>query len=212
MIYHIDIMVKAKTSIITQTPTIEIVDVNVHVESTTPSKVDVNETESTTPSKVDVNETENSNPITIYVSKLNSYVERIANMNKELKDLVSVGKTLEKDFNQIVKIMSKKTKTKNSENRPLSGFAMPSLLSEQLYDFLDLEKGVKVPRKDVTRMINSYIKDNSLRDESDRRKIIPDDELHKIFNSSVGDNITYFNLQSYMKHHFIKDNKAKVLA
>lgn len=147
---------------------------------------------------------EEINPVNMYVSKLNNYVERISKMNKELKDLVGVGKNLEKEFNSIIKIMSKKNKTK-SENRPLSGFAMPSKLSDELYEFLNINKGDKVPRKDVTRMINEYITRNNLRDEKDKRVIKPNAELHKIFNSCEKDEITYFNLQSYMKHHFIKD-------
>ena len=144
------------------------------------------------------------NPVSVYISKLNNYVERINTMNKELKELVNVGKTLEKDFGVIVKVLSKKNKFKSNESRPLSGFAMPSLLSDELYEFLKIEKGTKVPRKDVTRKINEYIKENELRDEADKRNIRPNKELHRIFKSDDTNKITYFNLQSYLKHHFIK--------
>lgn len=155
-------------------------------------------------------ESVDNNPANVYQSKLNAYFERVSAVNKELKELVSQGRTLEKEFQQIMKAMSKKSKyVKSNDDRPLSGFAMPSLLSDELYEFLQLEKGIKVPRKDVTRKINDYIKTNGLRDENDKRKIKPNSELHKIFRSSDKDNITYFNLQTYMKHHFIKDT-AKV--
>jgi len=90
-----------------------------------------------------------------------------------------------------------------------SGFAMASLLSDELYEFLSLPKGIKVPRKDVTRMINEYIETKGLRDETDRRRIRPNKELHKIFNSTDDDDVTYFNAhfnqQSYMKRHYIQD-------
>jgi chromatin remodeling complex protein RSC6 len=147
---------------------------------------------------------EENNPVSIYISKLNNYVERISTMNKELKDLVNVGKSLEKDFNNIVKVMSKKNKKTSTEKRTPSGFAVPYKLSEELYEFLNINKEEKFPRNDVTRMINAYIKTNDLRDEKDKRNIIPNDALHKIFKSTVIDKITYFNLQSYIKHHFIK--------
>jgi chromatin remodeling complex protein RSC6 len=161
--------------------------------------------ETKTVPKEETDETnESQNPVSVYISKLNNYVDRINNMNKELKELVNVGKTLEKDFGVIVKVLSKKNKFKSNENRPLSGFAMPSLLSDELYEFLNIEKGTKVPRKDVTRKINEYIKENNLRDESDKRNIRPNKELHKIFNSDDTSKITYFNLQSYLKHHFVK--------
>ena len=146
-----------------------------------------------------------NNPVSVYVSKLNNYVDRITTMNKELKELVNVGKSLEKDFNNIVRIMSKKNKNKSNEKRHPSGFAVPYKLSEELYTFLNINKGEKVPRNDVTRMINEYITKNELRDTKDKRIIKPNKELHKIFNSSNNDSITYFNLQSYIKHHFIKE-------
>jgi chromatin remodeling complex protein RSC6 len=144
------------------------------------------------------------NPIGLYVSKLNAYVSRIVKMNKELKDLVSIGKTLEKDFTYIVKVLSKKSRISTGTKRPLSGFAMPSLLSDELYAFMSIEKGTKVPRKDVTMFINEYVKKNDLREKTDRRTIIPDEPLHKIFKSTSDNKITYFNLQSYLKHHFVK--------
>ena len=150
-------------------------------------------------------EEDTNNPVSVYVSKLNNYVDRITTMNKELKELVNVGKSLEKDFNNIVKVMSKKNKNKSNEKRHPSGFAVPYKLSEELYSFLNINNGDKVPRNDVTRMINEYITKNNLRDEKDKRIIKPNKELHKIFNSSNEDSITYFNLQSYIKHHFIKE-------
>lgn len=150
-------------------------------------------------------EEDTNNPVSVYVSKLNNYVDRITTMNKELKELVNVGKSLEKDFNNIVKVMSKKNKNKSNEKRHPSGFAVPYKLSEELYSFLNINNGEKVPRNDVTRMINEYITKNNLRDEKDKRIIKPNNELHKIFNSSNDDSITYFNLQSYIKHHFIKE-------
>jgi len=143
---------------------------------------------------------------TVFLNKLQMFVEKVAVINKEVKELQSIGKTLEKEFNNIVKVMSKqKHKSKSNENRTLSGFAMPSLLSKELYGFLNIDEGTRIPRKDVTRMINEYIKQNNLRNESDRRKILPDEKLKKIFNSSDTDEVTYFNLQTFMKHHFVKD-------
>lgn len=157
------------------------------------------------------NEDGSKNPVSIYVNKLNNYVERITMMNKELKELVNVGKSLEKDFGNIVKIMTKKNKNKsNGERRHPSGFAVASVLSDEMYSFLNIRKGEKVPRKDVTRLMNDYITKNELRNPDDKRIIIPNDALKKIFNSKDTDTITYFNLQSFIKHHFIKDPAVAV--
>jgi chromatin remodeling complex protein RSC6 len=143
-----------------------------------------------------------------FIMKLNNFTAKIAAINKDVKELQGIGKVLEKDFNNVVKAISKqKNKNKNSENRTLSGFAMPSLLSPELYEFLRIEAGTRIPRKDVTKMLNDYIKENNLRNEQDRRKIIPDENLKRIFKCTDDDNVTYFNLQTYMKHHFVKDIK-----
>jgi chromatin remodeling complex protein RSC6 len=82
---------------------------------------------------------------------------------------------------------------------------MPSYITKSLAEFLNIPYGEKVPRNDVTRMINEYITSNGLRDEKDKRVIRPNEALQKIFNSLDTDNITYFNLQTYIKHHFIKE-------
>ena len=139
-----------------------------------------------------------------FLELLNNYTERVTNVTKELKELTSIGKSLEKEFNYVVKQISKQKKNRRSENRPLSGFAMPSLLTDELYTFLKIKHGTLVPRKDVTRMINEYITSNNLRDEADKRRIMPNDELKQIFKCDGSEQITYFNLQTYMKHHFIK--------
>ena len=155
----------------------------------------------------------NDNPVTVYVNKLNKYVETIAKMNSELKQLVTVGKTLEKDFNQIVKLLAKKNKSKSNENRALTGFAMPTYLTDEMYDFLNehtemkIEKGQKVYRIAVTRTLNKYIKDNGLRQEKDKRYFTPNSTLHHIFRSTENDEVSYFNLQKYIKHHFLKEYK-----
>lgn len=156
--------------------------------------------------KEETTEEEVSNPVSVYVNKLNNYVDRISAMNKELKEMVSIGKTLEKDFNNIVKVLSKKNK--KTSDRPKSGFAMPSLLSNELYEFMKIPHGELVHRTDVTRRLNEYIKSNELRREDNKRFIIPDATLQKILRSKNDDEVTYFNLQHYLKHHYVKELEA----
>ena len=148
---------------------------------------------------------ESTDVIQVFRSKLTEYNTKILDINNLVKELSQFGKSLEKDFTIISKMIAKTTKKNKSDKpRPLSGFAVPSALTDELYDFLKIQKGELVPRKDVTKMINDYIKENSCRDEKDKRKIVPDAALKKLFGSSEDDKITYFNLQTYMKHHYIK--------
>lgn len=141
----------------------------------------------------------------VFYTKLSSFISKISSINKEVKELQAMGKTLEKDFNNVIKVMSKqKNKNKNSESKRASGFAMPSLLTTELYDFLGIEKGELVSRTDVTKRLNTYICENGLRRENDKRQILPDEKLKKILNCTDEDDVHYFNLQQYLKHHFIK--------
>lgn len=144
-------------------------------------------------------------PAVVFNSKLSAYIGDVQRVQKELKELDKTGRTLMKEFNVVVKQMSRKTKSARSSERAQSGFAMPSLLSDELYEFLGIEKGTKVFRKDVTRQINTYITDNNLRDANDLRQIKPNAILHKIFRSTPQDEITYFKMQRFLKHHYIKD-------
>ena len=144
-------------------------------------------------------------PSVVFNTKLGAYIAEVQRVQKELKELDKSGRTLLKEYNVVVKQMSRKTKSARSSERAQSGFAMPSLLSDELYEFLGIEKGTKVFRKDVTRQINSYITDNNLRDPDDLRQIKPNAILHKIFRSTDQDEITYFKMQRFLKHHYIKE-------
>ena len=85
-----------------------------------------------------------------------------------------------------------------------SGFVKPTLISDELAMFLGKPVGTEMARTDVSRKINSYIKENGLQDTENGRKINPDEKLRKLLALSEEDELTYFNLQKYMKHHFIK--------
>ena len=69
---------------------------------------------------------------------------------------------------------------------------------------MGVEHGTSMARTEVTRDINEYIKKNSLQDTKDKRKIIPDDKLGAILNIDKDKGLSYFTLQSSIKHHFQK--------
>ena len=57
-------------------------------------------------------------------------------------------------------------------------------------------------RTEVTKFLTSYIKEHNLQDPENKRRIRPDKKLAKLLNTSAKDEVTYFNLQKYMKVHF----------
>jgi chromatin remodeling complex protein RSC6 len=131
----------------------------------------------------------------------------------KLQQLVSVFntikndfKTLEKSVNKEVKIAQKASskKRRNNGNRKPSGFVKPTLISNELAEFLGKTIGTEMARTDVSKEINAYITANGLQDKKNGRQINADEKLSKLLRLSKEDVLTYFNLQRYMKHHFIK--------
>jgi chromatin remodeling complex protein RSC6 len=84
-----------------------------------------------------------------------------------------------------------------------SGFIQPIRISNELAKFLGKPVGTKIARTDISRLINSYIQTNKLQDPQNGRIINPDSKLRSLLNLGKDDEVTYFNLQRYMKHHFL---------
>ena len=89
-----------------------------------------------------------------------------------------------------------------------SGFAKPAQLSAQLCEFLGVAADTKLARTDVTRQITKYIKDNQLYGQDDKRTIQPDAKLQALLSVPADKKLTYFNLQAFIKHHFVKEEAA----
>ena len=87
-------------------------------------------------------------------------------------------------------------------NKPPSGFAKPGPVSPELRKFLGLAKDELIARTEVTKRINAYCKEHKLQKEADKRTIHPDTTLKKLLNLKKGDELTFFNLQKYMKIHY----------
>ena len=73
-----------------------------------------------------------------------------------------------------------------------------------------VKSGVPVARTDVTSHISKYIKEHNLQNPQERREIVPDATLRKIFSEPVEESksdatkkvYTYLKLQKYVNHHF----------
>jgi hypothetical protein len=91
-----------------------------------------------------------------------------------------------------------------SYERGPSGFLKPTIISNELAEFLGKAIGTEMARTEVSKEINSYIRAYGLQDRQNGRRINPDEKLRKLLRLSEGDELTYFNLQKHMKPHFIK--------
>ncbi len=120
--------------------------------------------------------------------------------------LRSLQKRAEKEI-RVAQKSSKKKRTTGPPRAP-SGFVKPTPITSELADFLGKDHGTEMARTEVTREINSYIREHNLQDPSNGRRIIPDQALRTLLRVPQKDELTYFNLQRYMSHHFVKVVKA----
>jgi chromatin remodeling complex protein RSC6 len=143
------------------------------------------------------------NSTAVKLTELSAKLQQIASLVSALKgDLKNVEKNYARDMKAAQKASAKKRRTNG--NRKPSGFVKPTRISDELASFLGKPVGTEMARTEVSKEINSYITSNSLQDKTNGRKIIPDAKLTQLLKIGKDDELTYFNLQRFMKHHFIK--------
>jgi len=69
---------------------------------------------------------------------------------------------------------------------------------------MGLSAGSKRSQTEVTKFVSEYIKTHNCFDPSFKRRIIPNAALAKLLRVTDKDEVTYLNLQRYLKVHFKK--------
>ncbi len=145
---------------------------------------------------------------------IKSNIETISNKkkNKNLKSEPSESSKSEseksdEEINEHIKeeIKEISKKKKSSTKREPIGFTKPVKLSDELSDFINVERGTKLGRNEVSRHIMQYIKNNGLQDKINQRTINPDEKLKALIKIKPDETLTYFNLQRYLSPHFLKN-------
>lgn len=153
------------------------------------------------------------------VSTESTQVEEVS-LDQQFRDILSriqefrtLAASLTADVRRLQKNVAREVRESNRRNRkrrvqsgdtkrPPSGFAKPALISDSLCQFLGKPSGTEMARTEVTKYLTQYIKQHSLQDSENKRRINCDSALKSLLNVSDGDEVTYFNLQRYMKPHF----------
>jgi chromatin remodeling complex protein RSC6 len=138
--------------------------------------------------------------------KLNIFGAKLQQLTGIISSVKSDFKVLEKLVARELKNAQKNSRKKKSNpNRQPSGFVKPTRISDELAQFLGKDIGCEMARTEVSKEINAYICSNKLQDKTNGRIIKADAKLSNLLKLNKEDELTYFNLQRYMKHHFIKN-------
>ena len=141
-----------------------------------------------------------------YDAEFNEVKETLKSALELIKTLSSSVNTLEKRVARDRKVMNKKMKGRVKRvvdpNKPPSGFAKPGPVSAELSKFLKLGKDDLIARTEVTKRITKYCQEHDLQKKEDKRTIHPDKTLRDLLRLKKGDELTFFNLQKYMKVHY----------
>ena len=154
-------------------------------------------------------------------SSISSVVERLrevrARLSNELKEIIADTLIAAKAAAKQVKEAGKRKKVKKDVadmtpeekaawelRRSKNAFLKPRGLSTELCAFMSLPAGSQRSQTEVTKFVSNYVKTNSCFDPSNKRRIIPDGALSRLLKVTDKDTVTYLNLQSFLKAHFLK--------
>ena len=154
--------------------------------------------------------TEPVDPSAVMSQKLSEFsakLQQLVGLFSAVKnDFKTLEKTVTREMKAAIKASSKKRR--NTGNRKPSGFIKPTRISDELAGFLGKTIGTEMARTEVSKEINAYIQAHKLQDKQNGRIIHADAKLSKLLKLQKSDELTYFNLQRYMKHHFQKADAA----
>jgi chromatin remodeling complex protein RSC6 len=88
--------------------------------------------------------------------------------------------------------------------RANNAFLVQRPLSPELCSFMGIAAGSKRSQTDVTKYVSEYVKTHNCFDPNFKRRIIPNAALSKLLRVDDKTEVTYLNLQKYLKVHFQK--------
>ena len=135
------------------------------------------------------------------LTQANTVRETVGSLVAELKRLEKRVARLQKDADKRRRKSKKPVEGEEVKPRKPSIFELPTGLSNDLCAFLGVSNGSKESRSNVTKAITTYVKLHELKD---KHTIKPDAKLRALLGVKEEEVLTYFNLQRYLNHHYLK--------
>lgn len=126
-------------------------------------------------------------------------------------DLQEVSKAVKRELRDSKRRRKVDPETLSPEDRLVwearrknNAFLKPRLLTDEMCTFMGLPAKSQRSQTDVTKYVSSYVKEHNCFDPKFRRRILPDAKLGKLLRTKDKDEVTYLNLQSFLKVHYVK--------
>jgi chromatin remodeling complex protein RSC6 len=128
----------------------------------------------------------------------------------KLKETAAQLKLLQKDIVLLGRSATKRSRrssagadAQSSEPSRPNAFSTPVPISDELCEFLGVEKGTLLARNEVTRRVTEYAKVNKLTVD---KELVPDEKLAKLLSpaDAGAKPLTTFTIQHRIKQHFLK--------
>jgi chromatin remodeling complex protein RSC6 len=185
-------------------------------------KVEISAPEVSPPPVAETNmEIVENTPVDANTALTNSLLEKRNDFNRRLVAVHTLitamkvdVKAMDKIYDKTIRELLKKNRRKAAKtgSRQPIGFTKPTLISSDLAAFLGLDAKNEISRVEVCKMLYAYIKSNNLQDPSNGRHIVPNDPLRTLLGVKESDDLTYFNLQSFLRIHFVSTKNTLAAA
>ena len=155
------------------------------------------------------------------LTAVDAKIQQVASILSSLKnDSKALRKQIAQDKKVAEKLAKKSSKKKRvvaegEEAKPRnSGFMRPVRISDELASFLGKANGTVMGRQAANDEIRQYVSAHNLKEteKGKGRNINPDAKLSALLKLPANEQLTYFNLQKYMKPHFIKIEETAATA
>lgn len=115
------------------------------------------------------------------------------------RELITNVRNVHKSYRRQRQQISRNKRAKKTNTK----IHLPMDVSSKLAKFLKL-KEPSISKQDAMKQISTYVKDNKLQIESDKRRFIPNGRLMKLFGLK-GDKpkMTFVEINKYISQHFI---------
>ena len=154
--------------------------------------------------------------LTSVQDRLRSLSTEVSTRIRELiREATDAAKAIKRESRESKRRVRRDPSTMSTEERATydarranNAFLKLRPISDELASFMGLPAKSERSQTDVTKFVATYVREHSCFDPNFKRRIIPDAKLSKLLRAKDGQEITYLNLQSFLKVHFLKPATA----